>query len=269
MLHSITLIEKVYDTGQKPVLVQCNDLNYRVCKHNMGHQVCETLFAEWMVYHLLKALKINLPVMDLVWVNPEHVPPTQECQPRFFMELPVFGTQYIENALEWSKIPFLPKTRKQIKNIEDLMVIAYVDLWLANEDRNFNNFNLLLSPETGGYFILPIDHGSCFNTLSFTFSNKLSPLTENESIIFTDEFKTMAKSKIKNLNEANNLAEDLYLRVKALEDQYDEKALAIPKEWNISEAYRNLLKGLIFDNNWLNETKINFLTFLKNSLNLK
>jgi len=74
---------------------------------------------------------------------------------------------------------------------------------------------------------------------------------------------------LKNLKQANEFTEDLYLRVKALQKQFDETVVDIPSEWNIPASYTDALKATIFNETWLNETKTTFLTFLKASLHLK
>ena len=39
-LQSIEQVEIVYDTGDKPVLVHCDDMNFYVCKYNRKHIDC-------------------------------------------------------------------------------------------------------------------------------------------------------------------------------------------------------------------------------------
>jgi hypothetical protein len=85
-LYSIKKVIKVYDTGDRPVLVQCDDLNDYVCKHGKGHKSCKNLFAEHLAYHCLQAFEIKLPTCALVEIKEHHILPTSECQPLFFKE---------------------------------------------------------------------------------------------------------------------------------------------------------------------------------------
>ena len=55
VIQSVQVIQKVYDTGDNPVLVECNDLNSYVCKHNRGQKVATKLFAE--IFERLEKLK--------------------------------------------------------------------------------------------------------------------------------------------------------------------------------------------------------------------
>ena len=161
-LKSISPIGRVYDTGDKPVLVQCEDLNDYVCKHNQGQTPCKKLFAEFLAYNLLSIMGVKLPAFSFIEVKVEHInSPSGVCQPQFFKELDCFGTLHLKEALEWSAFPFDKKDLKKIKNQEDIFSIAWCDIWLANEDRSWNNFNLLMSPENDGWYIVPIDHGAC------------------------------------------------------------------------------------------------------------
>jgi hypothetical protein len=97
-----------------------------------------------MGHALLAALDVRVAPKELVWVKEDHVVPSTMCQPRFFSHTPLFATQFLEDALEWSQ--FNLKNVKQIVNKEDLLKIAFFDLWTANEDRNWNNFNILTNP---------------------------------------------------------------------------------------------------------------------------
>lgn len=58
MLQSIKTMNKIYETGDKPVLVECSDLNDYVCKHNRGQSVSYKLFAEWIVHSFLAHLEV-------------------------------------------------------------------------------------------------------------------------------------------------------------------------------------------------------------------
>lgn len=267
MLHSIQPILKIYETGDNPVLVECNDLNSYVCKHNRGQLPAKKLFAEWMSHALLAGMGITLAPKQLVQLKEEHIEPSGNCQPAFFRNTPLFATQFLDEALEWSQ--FNLKDTKLIVNKEDILRIAFFDLWLANEDRNWNNFNLLTHPIEKGWEIIPIDHGACFNSLMFVEGRELVQLSENESLIDTDEFRILGKPMLKSMKDANDFVESLYLCIPDLEKIYDEQVLAIPPEWKIPKSYSDALRKNLFHKDWLSETKSHFLSFIKSSLNIK
>lgn len=266
MLHSIQHITKVYDTGDNPVLVECNDLKDYVCKHNAGQSVAKKLFAELLCHGLLDGLGVKVAPKALVAVKEEHITPSSICQPSYF-KIPSFATEYLPQSVEWTQFEMI--NARQLLNLEDLLTIAFFDIWLGNDDRNWNNFNLLSNPVKGGWEITPIDHGACLNSLMFSETTPLALQTEYDSLIFTDHFRNLVKTKVKNRKDASAFANSLYLRIPALEKRYDEEVLTIPVTWNMPSTFINALKRQLFDENWLNETKTQFLTFIQSSLQLK
>ena len=267
MLHSIQHIQKVFDTGDNPVLVECNDLNYYVCKHNNGRTPAKKLFAEWMSHALLQGMEVAVAPKAIVQIREEHITPSGICQPVFFKDVPLFATHYLDEAVEWNK--FKLKDIKLIINKEDLIKIAFFDIWMANEDRSWNNFNLLTNPIEKGLEIVPIDHGACLNTLGFSEQNSLYLMSDNESLIFTDEFRILVKPILKSMKDAGDFVETLYLCTPDLEKIYDEQVLTIPAEWNIPKSYSDALRDNLFHKDWLSETKSHFLSFIKSSLKIK
>lgn len=267
MLQTIQPILHIYETGDNPVLVECNDLNSYVCKHNRGQTPAKKLFAEWMSHALLEGMGVVVAPKELVHVRAEHVEPSRICQPVFFREVPLFATRFLDEALEWSQ--FNLRDTKLIVNKKDILRIAFLDLWLANEDRNWNNFNILTHPIKKGWQIVPIDHGACFNSLMFQEGGKLVQLSDSESLVVTDEFRKLAMPLLKSMKDANDFVESLYLCIPDLEKIYDEHVLAIPSEWNISKSYSDALRGNLFHKDWLIETKSHFLSLIKSSFSIK
>lgn len=269
-LKTISPIHRIYDTGDKPVLVECEDLNDYVCKHNQGLVPCKKLFAEYLAYRLFDQLEVKLPPYNFIQVKEEHVhSPSGVCQPHFFKGIDCFGTLHLKEALEWSVFPFDKKDLKKIKNQEDLFTIAWCDIWLANEDRRWNNFNLLMSPENDGWYIVPIDHGACFNSLGFDVRRPLYSINDFDSIIQTEQFKLLAKKHFKNMHDVNDYLERLYLCIQNFEKSFDDIVANIPTSWRISEEYIQSLKVNLFSKDWMNETKTHYLSFTKLSLKLK
>lgn len=267
MLHSIQNIEKIFDTGDKPVLVECSDLNAYVCKHNNGRTPAMKLFVEWISHGLLSGFQVPLASRELVQIKQEHVIGTANCQPVFFKNMPLFATRFLEEALEWSQ--FNLKDQKLITNKNDLIKIAIFDLWMGNEDRSFNNFNLLTHSTEKGLEIVPIDHGACLNSLMFSDQRKLHGISYNESLIDTDEFRILVKPILKNLKDADDFINSLYVCMPESKKIYDEQVLAIPKEWNIPKSFIDELRENLFHKEWLSETKSHFLSYIKSSLKLK
>ncbi|MVX34389.1 HipA family kinase [Myroides sp. LoEW2-1] len=97
-------------------------------------------------------------------------------------------------------------------------MITLFDIWVANEDRNHNNYNLLLNTSKGSsFFFYTIDHETIFN--SCFLERKLVEITENESIINTEIAKILFAKK-KEINEiVDELIGNFYLGTGQCEEQ--------------------------------------------------
>jgi hypothetical protein len=267
-LTSIETIQKVFPTGDLPVLIKGSDRKFHVVKHNHGQSICYKLFAEYLVHQLFHNL--GLPVMPASFfeIQSQHVVPTGDCQPAFFRQQTCFSTLYVESVYESNHLSATRAFVKPIANKRDLLTIGWMDLWLANEDRNYNNNNLLLNSTDSGIEITPIDHAACFNSLSFSEGRRLYLLGENESIIHTPLFQLSLKGSVKSMREVSETVKRLYLRIPNLESDYHEIVTNLPESWQIPLDYIAALHANLFEKAWLDETKHHFLTFVKSSLKL-
>ncbi len=80
------------------------------------------------------------------------------------------------------------------------LLIALFNLWVANEDRNWNNANLLYDVNSNN--LIAIDHGCILNTATFDYN--LSLLTQNETILYSDLAHII-------LNDISTEASDIYI----------------------------------------------------------
>jgi hypothetical protein len=268
-LISISNIKFVFDTGQKPILITCSDLEDYACKHSFGNAPSKILFVEWLAYHFLKKLEVYVPELALVKIQDHHTLSTQNCQPIFFKNTTCFATKFMEFAEETNLININSEDFKHLANKKDLFMIAFTDIWMANEDRNHNNFNMLHQVIDGKTFVIPIDHGSCLNTLGFDIDRNLYQIEYSDSLISTDLFQKVSRGYVKNMQEVPNLLEMMYICVLEIEQYYDEIVANTPKDWKIPADYVHSLKQNLFDENWLDETKTKFLSYCKTSLKLK
>jgi hypothetical protein len=126
-----------------------------------------------------------------------------------------------------------------------------------------------MCPEDDGWYIVPIDHGACFNSLGFDVDGHLDPINDFDSIIQTDQFKLIAKKWFKKVSEVDNFLKRLYICIESYEKSFDDILANIPPSWRIQEDYIQSLKENLFSKDWLNETKTQFLSFTKQSLILK
>jgi hypothetical protein len=147
VLYTIEEVHKIFNTaGSSPLLVSCDDFNDWVCKYD---KFPKYLFNELIASEFAKLWNINTPETALINVKSEHIPYDKfpQLQPSYF-EKECFGSLYLKNTKEID-LSFIPLFREKsfrdkIQQKSDFLKIALFDIWLANEDRNYNNFNLLL-----------------------------------------------------------------------------------------------------------------------------
>ncbi|RYU93822.1 HipA family kinase [Emticicia agri] len=257
-LHSISEIIRVFPTGDKPVLVICNDLNEWVCKYRDAQKLANELVAS----EFAKIWGIKMPQTALVKISQSHIPvgkfPNLNYQ---LFQKECFGTIYLADSKEIDKAT-LPMFKEKgfanrIKDREDFLKIALFDIWLANEDRNHNNFNLLIHSNA----FYAIDHTHIFNTNSW--ENGMSQLTEEDSIIKTNLAEILFK-KSGNLRAAVDILSDkFYLYCQECENRIDEIGNLLPESWLINrEEYKRKMRSTIFSNDWKRNCEDNFKTLI-------
>ncbi|MFW6227553.1 MAG: HipA family kinase [Bacteroidota bacterium] len=185
-LHSISSINHCYQTyGSRPVRVLCSDLEDYVCKYYTGgNGIAYNLFNEYLAASFLKIWKLPVPDFSVVTIAKKHMEGLGF--PYRYFEVPCFGSKYLGNCKEVDKVFIgLPKNRfKNPESAMEYMMIALFDIWLCNEDRNHNNYNLLYDSVTNHF--IPIDHVNIFNGLNIDKQPYL--ISENESILSSPLF---------------------------------------------------------------------------------
>ena len=268
-LHSIEPIQKVYQTQREPVLVRCNDWRYYVCKHSKNAP-CDSLFNEFLAARFLAIWGIYSLAPTFISIKEEHLPEnlySGQLQPaslkhtligfpfiRDQKEVTLFESGFVENNSD----------RKRIVKPEELIQIALFDLWLGNDDRNWNNYNLLIKSSPDGYHFIPIDHETIFNGNSFDYGQTIQ--TEQDSLIYTPLFESIISKKLigSNLQDSKTVEKDFYLCVANCKIELDKILEDVPHDWNISiAAKRELILKNIFSSEWLKEVFFTFHLYLK------
>jgi hypothetical protein len=195
----------------------------------------------------------------MVSIKAEHLPVefvNNTIQPRFFTT-PCFGSRYNDygKEIDFSIGVIRDDARiiKKIRNKEHLLSIALFDLWMANEDRNHNNYNLLLNTDPE-YFFVPIDHEKCFNTNSLTPQRGLVLLTEDETLLNTDLVKLTFQSAKGLGNQIDEIIVNYYLWVAECQKNLENVVNAIPEQWGIAKAD----KIALFQKAWIAECETTF-----------
>jgi hypothetical protein len=263
-LQSISPISKLFQTtGSSPVMILCNDVNDYVCKYPKSNPASD-LFNEYIAVEFLRTWQLRVPDAALIDIKPEHVPTdfiSNTIQPIYFRK-PCFGSKYSAYAKDIDpSIGVIRDDAKMIRKIRDksdLLKIALFDLWMANEDRNHNNYNLLLSTEPDFYF-LPIDHEKCLNSNSLAPNRGLVMLTEEETLINTDLAKLTFRNSKSLKNEIDEIIVNYYLWVSECQNSLENIVNAMPEQWGIAKETKiALLNSSLFHENWIAECEETF-----------
>lgn len=250
--HSISRPEKVFETsGSKPALILCDDLNFYVCKYNRQPGTEATkLFHEYLAGSFARLWGLAIPDFSLVHVNPQHIDGHDYLQPAFF-RTPCFGSKYNGRFSELDEFygERMASMKKQFGHRREFLKIALFDIWMANEDRNFNNYNLMIDIENQ-YRFVPIDHDAIFNTGNL--DKGLTLLSDNETLISTDLTRILFSSKeLCDQIYLEDIKNEYYICIAVCKSQLTQILSVIPEEWNVNVAdYQNLLETNLFNDAW-------------------
>lgn len=117
--------------------------------------VCELIGAQ-----MANVWQLNTPPVAFVNIKPVHWRlPVTHC-----LSVPSWGCCKLEGVID-----ITPSTYKQIESsknlLAELLKIALFDFWIANEDRNMNNANLLYDVLQQKF--VPIDYELYFEYIHF------------------------------------------------------------------------------------------------------
>lgn len=262
IIHPLTR-KNLISTGTSPFQVLADDFETYLCKHTIQYRA-NILFNEFFAAECLKLWGIDAPEHVLVNV-PRHliyneILGTQITYTNF--DRPCLGFKYLKNAMDATKFFIGAKENqsfiKKVLNKEDLIRIALYDIWLANEDRNLNNNNLLVNPERKYYKIIPIDHENILNSSSA--KDKIFEITQEDSIIFSDIFATLITKQNTNsfVKTLNTIIEEFKENVKLCKKHKEAILEKVPQEWNIVLTEKETLLNYIFSPEWTGKS-INLL----------
>lgn len=265
-LNTIEEISRVFTTpGSSPALVLCEDFNLWVCKYD---RTSINLFNEMIASSFAKIWGIKVPDSCFILVDESHVPVEKfpVLEHRFFNK-ECFGSFYLTEGKEIDRTSlslFEERTfRNKINNKEDFLKIALFDIWLGNEDRNHNNFNLLLNiEENQTTFFYAIDHVCIFNSSFLDYG--INELSEDESIIKTELAKILF-SNFRNLpSVVNDLVEKFYLCVDECENQLEAIVNLTPDSWALDRAeILEKLRNNLFTDAWKERCENVFREFIQ------
>ena len=259
-LNSIKQIEKQYSTGDLPVLVTCSDKEAYICKYMPSSNSAFKLVCELTGSKMAEAWKIETPSTAFIKIEPVH---WAGIHTPHNLTAPAWGYQKLDNVVD-----ITPTTCNIVKKtpelIKQLLKIALFDFWIANEDRTYNNANLLYNITEEK--LVSIDYGGILNTSTFEYP--LSQLTMTDTILYADLFRHLAKNKEKNgiLNMAKEIRNDYDTCIKNCKQEIKIILNTIPCEWNVPKTIVELKLNQLIDSNWIEAVWLNCLECLKDNL---
>ena len=259
-IYSVKAIEHRYSTGEEPVLVVCSDMKAYICKYMRSSASAYKLTCELIGAQLARIWKLNSPEFAFVSIKPEH------WAGRFIQHsttAPAIGYRRMEGVLD-----ITPSTVKEVEPTDSLfrqlLKIALFDFWVANEDRNANNANLLYDV-TDGQFV-SIDYGCILNTSTFDYP--MSQLTSTDTILWSDLFDHISTDIHPAIVDEAVAELKKYYRnaLRRSFTQIENITGVVPKEWNVpSSIVRDKLQQL-FSQKWTDDVWANFLECLNENI---
>lgn len=259
-LYSAKRIEQQFRTGEEPVLVMCSDVNIYVCKYMRSSSVAYKLACEFIGAKLAQAWQLNTPEISLVNIRHAH---WEGINLPHSISAPSIGSRCLYGVVDITPTTYA-KVSANTETLRQLMKIALFDFWVANEDRNANNANLMYDMNQEQF--VSIDYGCIFNTATFDYP--LSQLTSTDTILWSDLFKHLLQGTdrvtVDSITEGikadynNCLHWSLDITTEILNE--------MPKEWRVPiETIKEKLFQL-HDEQWTAGVWINFVECLSENI---
>lgn len=251
-LYSAKRIEQQFHTGEEPVMVMCSDVNIYVCKYMRSSATAYKLACEFIGAKLAKAWDLTTPDVAIVKIRPAH---WEGINLSHSLSAPSIGFRWLDSVVDITPSTYA-KVPATVDILSQLMKIALFDFWLANEDRNANNANLMF--DVVREQLVSIDYGCIFNTATFEYS--LSQLTSTDTILWSDFFRHLLQSTDRQtvINIANRLKDDFYERIERCNYIEMEILSEIPQEWKVPAGTIRDKFHQLFDKQWIAAVWENF-----------
>lgn len=239
---------KVYQTGDRPILVLCSDGYHYICKYKQPGYAAYKLVNELFGGVFAKIWEIATPTTSLVANDPiiwddagiSHDPMA-----------PLLGSRKMEDVFDLGEFN-CKQVEVSLKTLSQLLWIALFDIWLANEDRTCNNYNLLYDLREKR--LVSIDYGGIFN--SGILNRPLYQLDASDSIVSSDLFSRLKAVDIQKVLSGLHIS---YLGIVAKCQKKAPVILdSIPQEWDVDKTMIAGKLQELFAIEWINETWFNF-----------
>ena len=255
-LTTIKEIDRIFSTGDMPILVACSDQRQYICKYMRADSVSAYKLASEIVGSLLAQYwKLNTPEFALVKILPEH---TKQFAIPCNHNAEAVGYQKIDNAADITNC-IDGDIKKSNKLFWQLLRIAMFDFWVANEDRTCNNANMLYVERAEK--LISIDYGGIFNTNSF--QTPTYQLSSCDSIIYADIFNHLKTGTDfqKIVDKSKKIYDICISKSRGIFTYFGTQW--IPQLWNVSEDVLRTKINELFEKQWIDDCFSNYIETLR------
>ncbi len=256
IIDSAKRIEQQFHTGEEPVLVMCSDVNLYVCKYMRSSASAYKLACELIGGKMAEAWHLNTPDIALIRIKSSHWVGINQSHS---LSAPSIGSRWLDGVVDITPSTYA-KVPATIDMLEQLMQIALFDFWIANEDRNANNANLMF--DVGRSSLVSIDYGCILNTATFEYP--LSQLTTTDTILWSDLFRHLEQDQEKTAIQAiaDHLKEIFRENLQRAGVQVNQILDDMPEEWNVPQNVVKEKLIQLLDKRWSSEVWGNFMECL-------
>lgn len=241
---------KVYQTGDRPILVLCSDGYHYICKYKQPGYSAYKLVNELVGGAFAKIWGISTPSTSLVLNDPiiwddagiSHDP-----------QAPLLGSRKMEDVCDLSEFN-CDQVQLSKRSLSQLLRIALFDLWVANEDRTCNNYNLLYDLRL--WNIVSIDYGGIFN--SGILNGSIYQLNREDSIVSSDLYCRLKPAGFESV--VNLLHTHYSLSVSRCKGMLQSVLNSIPEEWIVDRRVIKNKTDELFAVDWIEDTWNNLLS---------
>lgn len=271
-IQSVQILRQIPGTFNRPVEAICragNGLDVYYLKYPRTSNETDGLVAE-VVCHFL-ARKLNLPTPDIAYVRvgSHPVPEGIKHREKLVEGKIVFGSRKVQDLEdELTKLDFI-LSKHDFNRLEypaHLLRIGLFDLWVGNNDRKEENYNLFLTRGKKQKLVV-FDHFEAFNKISEHALTKIhAEIDVYEKAFLSSSYpygmlSWVPKTQMK--HELESFMENI--QKINVEEQIEDIAKTFPDNWNVKEkTIQYILRFLRSEDRLvrIEEEVINYIKFL-------
>lgn len=258
MIKSIEKVNEYVDTGRRPFYVFADDLQLYLAKGSRLNST-DLLVREWIGANAAQSFGLEVPPFLPIWIEREHWPDAEKmARIGIHWDIPCFASRFVKNAKDISR-ENAPQIAGHFKNdtkaILQFLKLGIFDLFMAADDRNEYNMNLLLSRSRSGVCLTLIDHEGILNEGS-ALLNGLAEQTREDSILLSTMGRLIQRgiSRADFVNLRYQVVEEFLQWASSSHTSVERWLESCPKEWlSNPDIYRKILNDEFFAEAWVQQ----------------